>query len=84
MGFALSKGYERPHFTIDREVDAAYLDLAPDSKEARLKQVILDDHPFEADIILDVDSQGKIIGIEVLGASIVLNEEILKLAEGIG
>lgn len=71
-------------FTFDCEANAVYLDLAPDSDEARLKQVVLEGHPFEAELIVDVDSTGKIIGIEIIGATAVLHQEILSIATHIG
>lgn len=57
----------------DKDADAAYIYLVDDMGEGEaVKTIELNDN-----IILDFDAQGKLIGIEVLDASKILNEKIL-------
>jgi len=55
----------------DKDVDAAYIYLT-DSKIKSAKTVELNEN-----IILDYDREGKIIGVEVLQASVVLSKKVL-------
>ena len=54
----------------DKDVDAAYIYLT-DSKIKSAKTVELNEN-----IILDYDREGKIIGVEVLQASVVLSKKV--------
>ena len=62
-------------FTYDKEADAAYVYLKyPIKKGESEKTIELDDN-----IIIDFDKNGKLIGMEILNASTVLNKkELLK------
>ena len=57
----------------DKEVDAAYIYLAGDIKGDGAKKTI----ELNDNIILDFDAEGKLIGVEVLDASKVLNKKTL-------
>ena len=68
--------------TYDSDADAAYLHLvdsiAPGGV-AQTRPAMLDfDRAF---IAFDFDSEGKVLGIEILGASRVLSEEALGAAD---
>ena len=58
----------------DKEVDAAYIYLEYPIKEGSVKKTV------EAgdNIILDYDSKGKLIGVEILEASKVLSKKALE------
>lgn len=70
----------------DTEVDAAYVTIVDDIRagEARFQlsaQLITNgEHPPLAEFILDLDQDGKLLGIEVLGAISGLRPETLRLA----
>lgn len=59
--------------TYDREVDAAYVYLVYPIKEGQAKV----QRCLNEDIILDFDSKGKLLGVEILNASKVLNKKAL-------
>jgi uncharacterized protein YuzE len=70
-----------PKITFDRGVDAAYIYLVPRVEAgAKVTQVWVDDVPGEANIILDFDREGRLLGVEVIGASGCLPAEILDMA----
>jgi len=60
-------------FEYDKEVDAAYIYLESPLKEGAVKKTI----ELNDNIILDFDKEGKLIGIEVLDASKVLNKKAI-------
>jgi uncharacterized protein YuzE len=72
--------------THDTEVDAAYVTIVEsiEKGEAAFQlsaQLITDrEHPPLAEFILDLDRDGKLLGIEVLGAISGLRSETLRLA----
>jgi uncharacterized protein YuzE len=71
--------------TYDPAANAAYLYLAPDGDEFRSARTYACD-PVEVGgmINLDFDSNGRLIGLEVLGARSKLTEHLLSDAELIG
>ncbi|MFH0977925.1 MAG: DUF2283 domain-containing protein [Candidatus Woesearchaeota archaeon] len=62
-------------FEYDKEVDAAYIYLEypprPVKKTVELKE----------DIILDLDEKGKLLGLEILNASKIVNKKTLLEAQ---
>ena len=60
-------------FEYDKEVDAAYIYLKYPIAEGESKKTT----PLDDNVILDQDEDGKILGIEILNASSVLNKESL-------
>ncbi len=60
-------------FEYDKEVDAAYIYLQYPIKEGEAKKTI----SLNENIILDFDKNEKLIGVEVLKASRVLNKKAL-------
>ena len=57
----------------DKDVDAAYVYLADSIKDKEVRKTI----ELNDNIILDFDDKGKLLGVEILNASKVLNEKIL-------
>ena len=64
-------------FEYDKEVDAAYIYLESPIKEGAVKKTI----ELNDNIILDFDKEGKLIGVEVLDASKVLNKKVILEAQ---
>ena len=60
-------------FEYDKEVDAGYIYVGDDIEDGEaVKTIQLNDN-----IILDFDKNGKLLGIEILDASKVLNKKAL-------
>jgi len=66
-------------FEYDKEVDAAYIYLKYPLKDGEVKNTI----ELNENIILDFDGSKKLIGVEILDASKVLNKSALQEAESI-
>lgn len=60
-------------FEYDKEVDAGYIYLEYPIKEGEAKKTI----ELNENIILDFDEKGKLLGIEILNASKVLNKKTI-------
>lgn len=70
------------HISYDREVDAAYIRIVDDIKSGEaVRQVTMDSEGGNADFILDLDRDGRLLGIEVLAATSGLRPETLALAD---
>ena len=72
--------------TYDRSVDAAMIylrDIEPDGVKHTVP-VWAEEGVAAGDVILDFDSEGRLIGIEVLNASKTLPADVLASAERIG
>ena len=67
--------------TYDAEVDAAYISLKPIAAGESKRQVPVRAEGVPGDIVLDVDGDGRLIGIEILGAASSLPSELLAEAE---
>jgi len=63
----------------DKDVDAAYIYIAGDIEDGEAKKTI----ELNSNIILDFDSENKLIGVEVLNASKVLNKKVLSEADSV-
>ena len=62
---------------FDRVADAAYIYLCDIEPGGVAKTIVCDDLPVN----LDVDQQGKLVGIEILSAASTLPAEIIETAE---
>lgn len=60
----------------DKEADAAYIYLKYPLKDGECKKT----KGLDENVILDFDDQGKIIGVEILNASKVLNRKVISEA----
>ena len=65
--------------TFDKEADAAYIYFKELANGESVKTISLNDS-----IIIDLDAEGKALGIEVLHASKNLPQNVLKSAEILG
>jgi uncharacterized protein YuzE len=67
------------HVTLDGEGDSAYVYLAEriNAGEA-VEQVVLDDDRVDGMVVLDLDANGRILGMEVVGASGLLPASLLQ------
>ena len=61
------------NFEYDKEADAAYIYLEDHIKEGEAKSTV----EASKNIMLDFDSKGKLLGIEILNASKVLSRKVL-------
>ncbi|HIH42436.1 TPA: DUF2283 domain-containing protein [Candidatus Woesearchaeota archaeon] len=61
----------------DKEVDAAYIYLDQPLKDGEAKKTI----ELNENIILDFDDKGKLLGVEILNATKVLNKKVLLEAQ---
>ena len=64
-------------FEYDKDVDAAYIYLEYPIKEGEAKKTI----ELNEDIIVDFNEEGKLLGVEILNASKVLNKKTLLQAQ---
>lgn len=69
----LSLYFKMMKFEYDREVDAAYIYLEDTISENEVKKTI----QLEENIILDLDKNDKLIGVEILDASKVIKQKTL-------
>lgn len=60
-------------FEYDKEADAAYIYLVYPLNEGEAKSTV----ELKENIILDFDAKGKLLGVEILNASKVLNRKAL-------
>jgi len=73
------------HITYDRENDTAYVYLVAHIADgAAVRQVVVDGIGADADVILDVDAAGRLLGIEVIGARGALPAELLEQSSSAG
>ena len=64
-------------FEYDKEVDAGYIYLEYPIKDSGVKKTI----ELNDNIILDFDEKGKLLGVEILNASKILNKNALLEAQ---
>lgn len=61
----------------DKEVDAAYIYIEYPIKDGEAKKTI----ELNENIVVDFDDKGKLLGVEILNASKVLNKKVLLEAQ---
>ena len=66
--------------TFDAEVDAAYITLAPETVSGRSVRNV-EVESTGGSVVLDFDAEGVLLGVEVLGATKILDESFLEAAE---
>lgn len=64
-------------FEYDKDVDAAYVYIEHPIKDKEVKKTI----ELNENIILDFSNKGKLLGIEILNASKVMNKKVLVEAQ---
>lgn len=66
----------------DRENDVAYVYLVEEIAPGEAKtQILVEDPELRGEVILDLDEHGRLLGIEVIGASAILSPETLTGSE---
>jgi uncharacterized protein YuzE len=66
--------------TYDDEADAAYLELEDIAEGTAVENVVVE-RPGRGDIVLDFDAAGRLLGVEVIGATGLLRPTALDAAE---
>jgi len=66
-------------FEYDKDADAAYIYLEYPIQDGQVKNTI----ELNDNIILDFDEKGKLLGVEILDASKVLNKKTLMEAKAV-
>ncbi|MBI4149342.1 DUF2283 domain-containing protein [Candidatus Woesearchaeota archaeon] len=64
-------------FEYDKEADAAYIYIEYPIKDKQVKNTI----ELNDNIVLDFDSKGKLLGVEILDASKIVKKDALLKAE---
>lgn len=69
--------------TYDSEVDVAYIAVKKSilPGEATQQVSLIDTPNGESQVTMDFDSQGYLLGLEILGASLMLTSETLSMAD---
>jgi uncharacterized protein YuzE len=67
-------------FTLDPSVDAVYVPVAPSIGAGESVENVVIERPAGT-IVLDFDAQGRLVGVEILGASALLTPLTLADAE---
>ena len=66
----------------DSENNVAYIYLVDEIGEREaVTQIEVEDEELRGEIVLDLDREGRLLGIEVLGASRILRPEVLAQAD---
>jgi len=68
--------------TFDAEVDAAYIALTPETAPGRSVRNV-EVESTGCSVVLDFDSEGVLLGVEVLGATKILDASFLETVERI-
>lgn len=66
--------------TYDDEANAAYLELEAIGEGTAVENVVVE-RPGRGDIVLDFDADGRLLGVEVIGAAALLRTTVLDIAE---
>ncbi|MFB9431608.1 DUF2283 domain-containing protein [Streptoalloteichus tenebrarius] len=65
----------------DPEADASYVRLVDQIHPGEaVTQIVVEDDRLPGGVVLDLDADGRLLGIEVLGASRLLRPEVLRRA----
>jgi uncharacterized protein YuzE len=69
--------------TFDSQADAAYLAVAPHIRAGSAVENVVVERDGRGDIVLDFDADGRLLGVEVIGASALLSAAVLAAADPI-
>jgi len=67
-------------FTHDPDSDCAYLYVAPSIADGEAVEQVVVEREGRGDIVLDFDSEGRLLGVEIVGALALLTAETLETA----
>ncbi|GAB3874500.1 hypothetical protein GCM10029964_016570 [Kibdelosporangium lantanae] len=68
--------------TFDPEADAAYVEFVADVRDGEaVTQIVVEDSRIRGEVVLDLDVDGRLLGVEILGVSDVLRPETVAGAE---
>ena len=70
--------------TYDRSADAAYSNISPRITFGEAVRQDVHEIDGRGEVILDFDKDGKLLGVEILGAKFLLRPSTLKQAKRIG
>ena len=70
--------------TYDRSADAAYFNISPRINLGESVRQDVHEIDGRGEVILDFDRDGKLLGVEILGAKSLLRPSTLKQAQRIG
>jgi uncharacterized protein YuzE len=68
--------------TYDSEANAAYVELGDDVAGGTAVENVVVERPGQSDIVLDFDADGRLLGVEVIGATQLLRTTVLDTADG--
>ena len=69
--------------TYDSEANAAHLDIEDDVPKGSAVENVVIERPGRGDIVLDFDADGRLRGVEVIGATELLRTTVLAGADRI-
>lgn len=69
--------------TYDSEANAAYLEVMTEVADGSAVENLVIERPGKGDIVLDFDADGRLLGVEVIGAAELLDRKVLDTAERI-
>lgn len=67
--------------TYDSEANAAYFEIMADVGEGSAVENVVIERPGRGDIVLDFDADGRLLGVEVIGAAELLLTTVLEAAD---
>ncbi|OJF12546.1 hypothetical protein BG844_20100 [Couchioplanes caeruleus subsp. caeruleus] len=67
--------------SYDSEANAAYLAIEQDIPSGSATENVVVERPGQGDIVLDFDSDGRLLGVEVIGARELLSAAVLTTAD---
>ncbi|MBD8585953.1 DUF2283 domain-containing protein [Frigoribacterium sp. CFBP 8766] len=67
-------------FTHDPDSDCAYFYVAPSIAHGEAVEQVVVEREGRGDIVLDFDSAGRLLGVEIVGARALLTAETLETA----
>lgn len=68
--------------TYDGEANAAYVEIDDDVADAAAVENVVVERPGRGDIVLDFDADGRLLGVEIVGATELLRTTVLATAVG--
>jgi uncharacterized protein YuzE len=70
------------HMSYDSEANAAYFTIDQEIPDSSAIENVVVERPGQGDIALDFDADGRLLGVEVIGARELLSADVLATAGG--